>query len=166
MYLWAGWYVGNLCELPLEMSVCEVNFCSTWNYLSWRLAVKSVMLLTIVMYMCLETSIGLYDSAPTVPARVDLGCMMLRLCYVASLYPLDALYLYSQQLVDVIDKSQNETKLMKQNVNAHQHPLIKMALDILWLSSSIHDGGTAMAATGLWPVTDNKHKVKSYYGDE
>lgn len=52
-----------------------------------------------------------------------------------------------------------QTRFVKQNIKAHQHPLIKVSIIKTRLSTSMGNQGTVVTLTGRWPIIDSKNRV-------
>lgn len=148
---------------------CQMTCRGKRNNLMWPLVVKSVVLLTEVMserkqstlkkslWACLShwhltQCTSQFDELPMhhatafrwLPAATDVT--------TAQFFSSFLLHLTAF----------TETRLVKQSIKAHQHPLIKVSLNNTWLSTSMGNHGTVVTLTSRWPKIDSKKRVTDF----
>lgn len=120
----------------------------------WEKA-KYLKEITVHTLLCADisysTHVSLIYELPTHHAISSHGCLHFCQVYWLGLSPFSAAFRFRFK--------NTRTRFVKQNIKAHQHPLIKVSLNNTWLATSMGNQGSVATLTCQWPVIDSKNRV-------
>lgn len=135
-----------------RIHVCQMTWRGKRNNLLWPLVVKYAVLLTGVMF---ERKQSIF--IVSMLFRTDIS----RSTCVNLIYELPmhhTIYRNCTSFCGFWLKLLRQG-FVKQNIKAHQHPLIKVSIIKTRLSTSMGNQGTVVTPTGRWPIIDSKNRV-------
>lgn len=135
-----------------RIHVCQMTWRGKRNNLLWPLVVKYAVLLTGVMFerkqsIFIVSMLFRTDISHSTVCQFDIWTANAS-CHIQELH------IFLWVLIKIA-----QTRFVKQNIKAHQHPLIKVSIIKTRLSTSMGNQGTVVTLTGRWPIIDSKNRV-------